>query len=104
MVQKELETVVHGCNFLAMKYLGVSDFVAAVALIRRALAWTKPGEHVRHNALRMLSLNNYACVHRRCVKTTRGPGAGRVAACMRGVPCAELTRFLFHSSTPTHTH
>jgi hypothetical protein len=42
-------------------------FCAAPALVRRALAWTRPGKIVRHNALRMLTLNNLACIQDRCV-------------------------------------
>jgi hypothetical protein len=60
----------YACDALRYRYSVLHCsvlFCTAPALVRRALAWTRPGKVVRHNALRMLTLNNLACIQDRCV-------------------------------------
>jgi hypothetical protein len=52
-------------NSMAMEALAKSNFNSCLELLGRADVLTDPERFIRYESLRILTLNNFACCHRR---------------------------------------
>ena len=53
------------CNAFAMEFLARGDKVNSLLMLQRAESWTDPDIFMRYDAMRALTLNNYACYYKR---------------------------------------
>lgn len=57
--------MVQACNAMAMDNLAGGDLVNALVMLQRAESWTDPDIFMRHDGMRVLTYNNYACYYKR---------------------------------------